>query len=77
MEPLSFLANLLLMVTIGTLMVALVAYTAYKVREKRKPQSIPASGKGETEDELVFLRPYVLPSMDATLEIDSDTAHRV
>jgi hypothetical protein len=58
MDTLSFLANLLLSVTVGTLTVALVAYLAYGVREKRKP-----SGKGTVESgkgtRPVFLRRYV------------------
>lgn len=57
MDPLQLLANLLLSVTIGTLMVALVVYIAYKVREVRKPltgRSVPAIGDGAP----VFLTRY-------------------
>jgi biofilm PGA synthesis N-glycosyltransferase PgaC len=58
MDPLSLLANLLLSITVGTLMVALVAYMAYKLREKRKP--VPwKSDIGEKDETLVFLKPYV------------------
>ena len=58
MDPLLFLANLLLSVTIGTLIVALVVYFAYKVREKRKP--ITGKSAHATEDgRPVFLRRYM------------------
>lgn len=77
MEPLSFLANLLLTVTIGTLMVALIAYMAYKLREKRKPQPAVPSARDESEGEMVFLRPYVLPSANPKQENRPDTLHRV
>lgn len=73
MEHLSFLANLLLIVTIGTLMVALIAYMAYKMREMRRPQSSAADTKDETEDEMVFLRPYVVQSSSTGQQKDSDT----
>lgn len=75
MEPLSFLANLLLSVTIGTLMVALIAYMAYKIREVRKPQSrtTDADADAAMQTEMVFLQLYVAPATSATQENDTDT----
>jgi hypothetical protein len=62
MDFLSFLANLLLSVTVGTLTVALIAYLAHGLREKRKPLSKKAALS--TEDSVpVFLRRY-LPDSD-------------
>ena len=37
MDVLSLLATVILFTTVGTLIVALAAYAAYKLREKRKP----------------------------------------
>jgi uncharacterized membrane protein YfcA len=65
MDPLSFLANLLLSVTVGTLMVALAAYMAYKLRERRKP-AIPETIPFTNGEAPVFLRLYV-PEPDQQL----------
>ncbi|MEN3363420.1 MAG: hypothetical protein V7606_694 [Burkholderiales bacterium] len=63
MDPLSFLANLLLSVTVGTLMVALAAYAGYKLREKRKPSD---AQKVQSADDAapVFVSLYV-PGRDS------------
>lgn len=65
MEPLSFLANLLLSVTVGTLVVALVAYAGYKVREQRRSNASP-DVESEDDGTLVFLRPYAPPAAAET-----------
>jgi hypothetical protein len=74
MEPLSFLANLLLTVTIGTLMVALMAYMAYKIRETRRPCHSFIDSKLNTDSEMIFLRPYVLQSASSEQKVSSDTS---
>jgi hypothetical protein len=74
MEPLSFLANLLLTVTIGTLMLALMAYMAYKIREMRKPRHSSTDTRPDAGSEMVFLRPYVLQPESAEQKINSETS---
>lgn len=59
MDPLSFLAHLLLSITIGTLVVSLIAYAAYKVREKRKPALKPTDAFSADEGSPIFLKLYV------------------
>jgi hypothetical protein len=73
MDPLSFLANLLLSVTIGTLVVALTAYLAYKLREKRRPARGKPSPAGGDEAP-VFLRRYV-PEQDPQSARSVQTEH--
>lgn len=58
MEPFSFLAHLLLAITAGTLVVSLLAYIAYKVREKRKPSPSKKYFLSDTDASPVFLRLY-------------------
>lgn len=58
MDLLSILATVILFTTVGTLMVALAAYAAYKLRERRKP-SKKKRDKDVVQMEPIFLRPYV------------------
>jgi uncharacterized membrane protein YfcA len=58
MDLLSLLATVILFTTVGTLMIALAAYLAYKLREKRRPstkQLIP----NQDHMEPIFLKRYV------------------
>ncbi|MBI4756679.1 MAG: hypothetical protein HY778_14930 [Betaproteobacteria bacterium] len=57
----SVFANLILYTTLGTIAVAIAAYMAYKLRERRAPRRHvrrPGSGHGP---EPVFLVPFELP----------------
>jgi hypothetical protein len=61
---LGFLANLLLFLSISTLLFSVAAYFAFKIKGKRKPKARPAqvpraSGSVSAEPEL--LQPYVQP----------------
>ena len=58
MDLLSILATVILFTTVGTLMVALAAYAAYKLRERRKP-SKKKRDKDTVQMEPIFLRPYI------------------
>jgi hypothetical protein len=61
MDLVSILATVILVTTIGTMIVGVGAYMAFKLRDKRKP------GKKRTDDTLdasglrdaIFLTPYV------------------
>lgn len=61
-DPLSFLAHLLLSITVGTLVVSLIAYAAYKVRENRKPSSSQPDSPPSEDSSPIFLKLYVPPS---------------
>jgi hypothetical protein len=61
MDLISILATVILVTTIGTMVVGVGAYAAFKLRDKRKPQkrrgddTLDASGPKEP----VFLKRYV------------------
>lgn len=66
MDLVSILATVILVTTIGTMMVGVAAYIAFKLRDKRKP----TKGKDNTLDnkgarEPIFLKRY-LPATSAT-----------
>ena len=62
MDFISILATILLFTTVATLAVALAAYAAFKLRERRKPGKTGAiSASGEIEP--LFLERYV-PELD-------------
>ena len=58
MDFISILATILLFTTVATLAVALAAYAAFKMRERRKPGKQSASTSGEMI-EPIFLERYV------------------
>jgi hypothetical protein len=62
---LGFLANLLLFLSISTLLFSVAAYFAFKMKAKRKPKSraslLPSSSAIEPE----LLQPYVQPEPKA------------
>ena len=63
MDFISILATILLFTTVATLAVALAAYAAFKLRERRKPGKTGAvSASGEIEP--IFLERYV-PELDS------------
>ena len=58
MDFISILATILLFTTVGTLVVALAAYVAFKLRERRKPgKSKSSADVGDIE--AIFLERYV------------------
>lgn len=66
MDLVSILATVILVTTIGTMMVGVAAYVAFKLRDKRKP----TKGKDETLDykgarDPIFLKRY-LPATTST-----------
>ena len=62
MDFISILATIILFTTVATLAVALAAYAAFKLRERRKPgKSGPAAAGGAIEP--MFLERY-MPDVD-------------
>ena len=59
MDLISILATVILLTTIGTLVVAVAAYAAFKMREKRKPKrhdpTVPLHGAREP----IFLTRFI------------------
>lgn len=65
MDLISLLATLILITTIGTLIVAIAAYAAFKLRDKRRPRRRDPTIAHEGPHEPVFLKRYV-PKVSAT-----------
>lgn len=57
MDLYSFLATIILITSLVTLLVAIAAYIAYKIREVRKPSRARGTGAGSAEP--IFLRSQV------------------
>jgi hypothetical protein len=56
-----------LLVTIGTIAIAVAAYAAFKLRDKRKPKKGKLEVMGKSPPfEPVFLKRYTPPSHDST-----------
>ncbi len=60
MDLLSLLATVILFTTVGTLMMALAAYIAYKLRDKRKPAKKKRAENTE-EQPTMFLEQFLPP----------------
>jgi hypothetical protein len=59
MDLISLLATVILITTIGTLVVAVAAYIAFKLRDKRKPKKRdPTMSEGGPHTP-IFLQPYI------------------
>jgi hypothetical protein len=58
MDMVSLLATVVLAASIATLLLALAAYAAYKIREARKPEEL-ADDRGLAGKEPVFLAPKI------------------
>lgn len=63
MDLISILATVILITTIGTLIVGVGAYVAFKLRDKRKPTGKKTSDAQNLE-QAIFLKRYV-PGSDA------------
>jgi hypothetical protein len=74
MDFISILATILLFTTVATLAIALAAYAAFKMREKRKPGAKKVSGgPGQPAIEPIFLERYV-PDADDFEPVATDSA---
>jgi hypothetical protein len=63
MDLVAILSTVILLVTIGTITVAVAAYVALKLRDRRKPKAGRLKLEGVTESfEPVFLKRYMPPS---------------
>lgn len=62
MDLIAILSTVILLVTVGTIMVALAAYAAVKVRDKRKPKpGRELNAPGSTGFRPEFLQRYMPP----------------
>jgi heme/copper-type cytochrome/quinol oxidase subunit 2 len=66
-DLISILTTTILATTIGTIIVGVAAYAAFKLRDKRKPTK-KASAEGGTQEEAVFFKRYVPTPVDASGE---------
>ncbi len=68
----SVFSSIILLATVSTLSIAVFAYVAYKVRERRKPDpsAAEASSKGEVFRP-VFLRRHMLDDIDTAAAGDA------
>jgi len=65
MDFISILATILLFTTVATLAIALAAYAAFKMRERRKPGAKKPGGGGPAPAlEPIFLERYVPDAED-------------
>ena len=58
MDLISILATVILITTIGTMIVGVGAYVAFKLRDKRKPAG-KRTGDAKNGEEAIFLKRYV------------------
>ncbi|RJF92416.1 hypothetical protein [Noviherbaspirillum saxi] len=63
MDLISILATVILVTTIGTTVVGVGAYAAFKLRDKRKPKAKESDGQATGPHEPIFLKRYVPPSL--------------
>jgi heme/copper-type cytochrome/quinol oxidase subunit 2 len=58
-DLISILTTIILATTIGTIIVGVAAYAAFKLRDKRKPKKkTSADGSGSDIEEAVFIKRY-------------------
>jgi len=71
MDLISILATVILVTTIGTMVVGVGAYAAFKLRDKRKPSKSRNDATLENAGfvEPVFLKPYIPAGMDSTSKL--------
>jgi heme/copper-type cytochrome/quinol oxidase subunit 2 len=66
MDLISILTTVILATTIGTIIVGVAAYAAFKLRDKRKPKKKTAAEGGAPEaEQAVFLKRYLPASADS------------
>jgi heme/copper-type cytochrome/quinol oxidase subunit 2 len=60
MDLISILTTVILATTIGTIIVGVAAYAAFKLRDKRKPKKkVAAEGSAPEVEAAVFIKRYV------------------
>ena len=59
MDLISILATVILVTTVGTIIVGVGAYAAFKLRDKRKPKKTDDTMGDEGPSEVIFLKRYV------------------
>lgn len=72
MDLISILATVILVTTIGTMVVGVGAYAAFKLRDKRKPSKTRGDATLNITglQEPIFLKPYIPPSLvDESLKL--------
>lgn len=69
MDIISILATVILFTTIGTLAVAVAAYVAFKLRDKRRPKKYDPTAASSGPYQPVFLKRYV-PGADGSNTTD-------
>ena len=69
MDFISILATILLFTTVATLAVALAAYAAFKMRERRKPGKKAGLVSAGGEIEPIFLERYMPDEGDTEAEL--------
>jgi heme/copper-type cytochrome/quinol oxidase subunit 2 len=71
MDLISILTTVILATTIGTVIVGVAAYAAFKLRDKRKPKAKKVEASENTGKEIaeaIFLKKYV-PAASASTEL--------
>ena len=58
MDLLQILASIILFTTVATLVVAIAAYAAYKIRERNRPVKRASMALSAQDIQPVFLEPY-------------------
>ncbi|MEQ1630149.1 MAG: hypothetical protein ABL873_06535 [Gallionella sp.] len=58
MDLISILATVILITTIGTLVVGVAAYAAFKLRDKRRPKKKDPTANQNQFDNPIFLKRY-------------------
>jgi heme/copper-type cytochrome/quinol oxidase subunit 2 len=75
MDLIAILSTVILLVTIGTIAVAVAAYAAFKLRDKRKPKKGKLEVHGEAPPfEPVFLKRYMPPNR-SDVEGEQSSSH--
>jgi heme/copper-type cytochrome/quinol oxidase subunit 2 len=71
MDLISIFALIVLIISIGTLIVGIAAYIAFKIRQSRGPRS-KIHGSEQHVTELMFLTPYTFENRMQTLQKDAE-----
>lgn len=66
MDLISLLATVILITTIGTLVVGVAAYAAFKLRDKRRPKRKDANASQDGAHKPIFLERYIPAKAPAT-----------
>ncbi|HMS07500.1 MAG TPA: hypothetical protein PKD73_17240 [Burkholderiaceae bacterium] len=74
MDLISILSTVILITTIGTMAVAVAAYVAFKLRDKRKPGKKLITDASSDEWQPIFLTRYK-PEATAQGELKAPAAH--